>query len=103
MYIYNITTNIDETVHEKWLAWMQETHIPKMLATGKFTTAKMSKVLIEEEMGGYTYSVQYTAPSKEALESYYKEYEANFQQESMKLFAGLLVDFKTELEIVGEY
>lgn len=103
MYIYNITTNIDETVQEKWLAWMQETHIPKMLATGKFTAAKMCKVLIEEEMGGHTYSVQYTSPNKETLERYYKEDEANFQQETMKLFAGLLVDFKTELQVVGEY
>ena len=60
MYIYNVTTNIDETVHEQWVSWMQEVHIPEMLATGKFNSAKMCRVLIEEEMGGFTYSVQYT-------------------------------------------
>jgi phosphoribosylamine-glycine ligase len=37
------------------------------LATGKFTAARMVRVLIEEEMGGVTYSVQYTTDSKETL------------------------------------
>ena len=35
MYIYNVTTNIDESVHDEWLHWMKEIHIPDVLATGK--------------------------------------------------------------------
>ena len=60
MYIYNVTTNIDEAAHDQWLEWMNKTHIPEVLATGKFLNAKMCRVLIEEEMGGRTYSVQFT-------------------------------------------
>jgi hypothetical protein len=44
-----------------------------MIATGKFTSARMVRVLIEEEMGGLTYSVQYTTDSKETLQKYYLE------------------------------
>ncbi|MEG1025142.1 MAG: DUF4286 family protein, partial [Flavobacterium sp.] len=28
MIIYNVTTNIHESVHDQWLKWMQEKHIP---------------------------------------------------------------------------
>ena len=64
MYIYNVTINIEESVHNQWLRWMKETHIPDVLATGKFFNAKMCKVLVEEEMGGVTYSIQYTTTDK---------------------------------------
>ncbi len=60
MYIYNVTINIEESVHDEWLQWMQSTHIPDVLATKNFTKAKLTKLLIVEEMGGLTYYVQYT-------------------------------------------
>jgi len=50
MYIYNVTTNIDATVHDEWLNWIK-THIIKVLNTGKFTSAKLTEVLVEEENG----------------------------------------------------
>jgi hypothetical protein len=103
MYIYNVTTNIDESIHEQWLSWMQKTHIPQMMATGKFTNAKMCRVLIEEEMGGFTYSVQYATASKENLQKYYAEDAPKLRQESSALFADKLLAFRTELEIVSEY
>ena len=57
MIIYNVTTNIHESVHDQWLKWMQEKHIPEILATQKFSSARIVKVLVNEEMGGITYSV----------------------------------------------
>ncbi len=103
MYLYNVTINIDESVHDEWLNWMRNEHIPDMLATGKFTSARMLKVLVEEEMGGITYSVQYIAPNKEALESYYKEDADRLRGEGMKKFADKFVAFRTELEIISEH
>ncbi len=60
MILYNVTVNIHESVQDQWLQWMQQTRIPAILATGKFSSAKIVKVLIEEEMGGTTYSIQFT-------------------------------------------
>ena len=103
MIIYNVTTNIHESVHDQWLKWMQEKHIPEILATNKFSSARIVKVLIEEEMGGTTYSIQYTTDSKTTLEKYYKEDQARFQAEAMKLFADKMLSFRTELELVSEF
>ncbi len=102
MYIYNVTTNIDETVHDEWLKWMKEKHIPDMLATGKFSNAKMSQVIIDEEMGGTTYSVQYTTDSLETLQEYYKENAPRLRDESMRLFSDKFVAFRTELKVISE-
>ncbi|WP_339611150.1 DUF4286 family protein [uncultured Planktosalinus sp.] len=102
MHIYNVTINIEEEVHERWLNWMKNEHIPDMLATGKFSAAKMCRVLVEEEMGGITYAVQYTTDSKETLEKYYRE-DAETLRTKSKPFEGKFVAFRTELQIISEH
>jgi len=102
MIIYNVTINIDNSVHDEWLIWIKE-HIPKVLATGKFDKATFSKVMVEEEMGGETYSIQYRSYSREALDLYYKEDAEALRQEGQKRFADKMLAFRTELEIVDEY
>ncbi len=101
MYIYNVTVNIQEDIHEKWLEWMKNDHIPEMMATGKFSKALMSRVMVEEEMGGVTYSVQYTTENRELLMRYYDEDSARLSAKT-KPFEGLFVAFRTELEVVSE-
>ena len=102
MIIYNVTINVDESIHDEWLIWIKE-HIPKVLATGKFIEAKLTKILIEEDMGGTTYSVQFRAKSREALDAYYKEDAKKLRTEGLKKFADKMLAFRTELEIIDEY
>lgn len=101
MYIYNVTINIDEAEHGNWLQWMTDNHIPDMLATGKFLEAKMSRIMVEEEMGGITYSIQYTTSDKETLERYLREDADRLRKDGMDRFAGKFVAFRTELEVVS--
>lgn len=103
MFIYNVTTNIDESVHEEWLQWMQETHIPDMIATGKFTEAKIVKVLVEEEMGGQTYSVQYTTDSKATIAAFHQEDGDRLKRDVLVKFADKIVSFETELQIISQH
>lgn len=102
MFIYNVTINIDETVHKEWLTWM-EAHIPAVLNTGKFISAKLTEVLVDEEMGGKTYSVQYTAANREELDNYYKEDADKLQVESLKKFGDKMLAFRTELKLIKEF
>jgi len=101
MYIYNVTINIQEDVHDKWVEWMKTEHIPDMLNTGKFSKALMTRVMVDEEMGGITYSVQYTTESKEMLKRYYEEDAQDLRGRS-KAFEGKFVAFRTELEVISE-
>ncbi|MSP85212.1 MAG: DUF4286 family protein [Flavobacteriaceae bacterium] len=103
MIIYNVTTNIHESIHDQWMTWMQEKHINDVLATGKFSSARMVKVLMEEEMGGVTYSIQYITENKETLQRYYDEDALRLRQEALALFGDKMVAFRTELELISEH
>jgi hypothetical protein len=102
MYIYNVTMNIDESIHKEWFLWIHK-HIEDVLASGFFVSAKLTQVLVEEEMGGVTYSVQYTANSKEDLNDYYTNTAPKLRNESMKKFADKMISFRTELKVVKEF
>ncbi|WP_313805567.1 DUF4286 family protein [Flavobacterium sp.] len=103
MIIYNVTINIHESVHDQWMDWMQNKHIADVLATGKFTSARMVKVLVEEEMGGVTYSVQYTTDCKETLQRYYDEDAPRLREEGHRLFGDNMLAFRTELELISDH
>lgn len=101
MIIYNVTINVQEDIHDDWVKWMKNEHIPEMLDTGKFQKALMTKVMVQEPMGGITYSVQYTAENKKMLERYYEE-DADDMRSKSKAFEGKFVAFRTELEVITE-
>jgi phosphoribosylamine-glycine ligase len=103
MILYNVTINIHESVHDQWMQWMQEKHIADVLATRKFSAARMVKVLVEEEMGGTTYSIQYTTDSKETLQRYYDEDAPRLREEGLQLFGDKMLAFRTELELISEH
>lgn len=101
MIIYNVTCNIDKSINQEWLEWIKE-HIPQVLATGKFKEAKLTKVLVDDEEAD-TYSIQYRAHSREALDAYYREDAARLRKDGLERFADKMLAFRTELEIVDEY
>jgi hypothetical protein len=101
MIIYNVTVNIDKSINKEWLEWIKA-HIPQVLATGKFIEAKLTKVLVEDDDAD-TYSIQYRAHSREALDAYYQEDAERLRKDGLQRFADKMLAFRTELEIVDEY
>ncbi|KGO91163.1 DUF4286 family protein [Flavobacterium subsaxonicum] len=104
MIIYNVTSNVDNTIQEKWMAWMMEDHIPKIMEIGKFYKIKIVKVLTDHhDEGTTTYSVQYFADSREKLNEYYNDHSPKLRAESAGLFGDKVLQFRTELEIIQEF
>lgn len=102
MIIYNVTINVEDSIHYDWLFWIKP-HIKEVLATGKFTSAKMTKVLVEEEMDGTNYSIQYAAKSREDLDAYYKEYAPKLREAAIAKFGTSMLAFRTELLLIEEF
>ena len=103
MIIYNVTINIDESVEQQWLTWLKNKHIDEVLATGLFNKAKLIRVLVEEEMGGATYSIQYYTDSLEKLHIYYNNHAPKLRKEGLQLFGDKMLAFRTELEVLEEF
>jgi hypothetical protein len=99
MIIYNVTVNIDADVHERWMDWMKEVHIPDVMATGLFLESRILRVLADDE-GGITYAIQYTAADMEHFERYRTEHAPRLQAETQKHFDGKFAAFRTLLEVV---
>ena len=73
MILYNVTVSIDYDIHQNWLKWMKEVHVPNVLATGLFIESKIAKIHAEEE-GGISYSIQYLLKSWEDYHNYKNNY-----------------------------
>ena len=102
MIIYNVTVIIDESVHDEWLGWMREVHIPDVMKTGKFTSNKICRGLDAEEERGLTYAIQYTAKNRNDYEEYQTKYADVLQADHTKKYAGKFGAFRTILEVVHE-
>lgn len=102
MYIYNVTSNIEKSIHQEWLAWIN-IHINAVLNTGKFISAKLTEVLVEEEMGGTTYSIQYTAKTRKDLDDYYAFNAEKLRNEVLQKFGNKVLIFRTELKLVNQF
>ena len=61
MIIYNVTMKIDLDVHDLWLKWMKEEHIPQVMNTRCFTANKIYRILEENTTDGISYCFQYFA------------------------------------------
>ena len=101
MIIYNVTVNIEDSVHTDWISWMKATHIPEVMATGYFLENKIAKVLTTQEgETGHTYAIQYTCNSMADLDEYQAKCAAKLQEDHTKRYSGKFVAFRTLLEIV---
>jgi len=99
MIIYNVTVNIDDSVHDEWLRWMKTVHIPEVMKTGFFIENKICRLLVEEE-AGTSYAIQYTCRNMADLETYQRDHSPRLQQEHTEKYKGKFVAFRTLLEIV---
>jgi hypothetical protein len=101
MIVYNVTVNVEDSVHEEWLAWMKDVHIPDVMRTGMFLENRVLKLLQEEETGGVTYAVQYHCESIEKFNQYEKDFAPALRAEHNAKFKDKFVAFRTLLERVS--
>ncbi len=99
MILYNVTISIDENVHDEWLQWMKEVHIPDVLNTGLFIENKICRIHAEEQ-GGRSYSIQYLMNDMATYEKYQKEFAPALQQDHTLKYQGKFAAFRTILEVV---
>ncbi|MFB9863100.1 DUF4286 family protein [Rufibacter immobilis] len=102
MILFNETVNIDNAVAAEWLQWMQETHIPEVMATTFFVKFQIAKVMEEEDNGGTTYAIQYYARHMDDLLEYHRDHDPAMQAKMRARYPEKYVSFRTVLEVVAE-
>jgi hypothetical protein len=100
MIVYNVTVKIDLDINDVWLPWMKSEHIPKVIATGCFSSYKMYRVVEADQTDGITYAIQYFGESMSDYFTYQNEYAKDLQKEVKDLFPDKFVAFRTVLREV---
>lgn len=69
MILYNVTYNIEQEIEEDWIGWMKIVHIPKIMATGFFSSVRLYRLLnVEDE--GTTFSLQFMTDSLDKVQDF---------------------------------
>ncbi|MCX2450563.1 DUF4286 family protein [Pedobacter sp. PLR] len=99
MLVYNVTSIIEDAAADRWLQWMQESHVPAVMATGKFVSHRLLKV-VDSPNEGVTYCAQYEALDMDAYQDYQDNFAPALQAEVTAKFENQLVAFRTLMEII---
>ena len=100
MIIYNVTVKIEHSVHDEWLDWMKNIHIPDVMDTGLFSENRICRLLSVDDTDGVTYAIQYGCKDLAIYEKYQKEFASALQKDHTDRFKDKFVAFRTIMETV---
>ena len=87
-------------IHDEWLHWMQDIHIPEVLGTGCFEKNQLLRLLDVDETEGPTYASQYYAATEADYERYMDMYAAALRKAAIDKWGEKAVYFRSLMRIV---
>jgi hypothetical protein len=100
MFIYNVTLKVDWSIHDAWLEWMREEHMPEVVATGCFESSRLLRLIDVDDTEGPTYAAQYTAELKSGYNRYINVYAEGLRKKSYDKWGERFIAFRTIMELV---
>jgi len=100
MILYNVTVTIDLAIHDDWVKWMKNQHIPDVMSTRMFLSYRMSRLLSHEHDDAEIYTIQYLAKDMAHLVRYNEEFAPELQKQHRERYEGKFVAFRTVMELI---
>ncbi|MCX2496363.1 DUF4286 family protein [Pedobacter sp. PF22-3] len=100
MFLYNVTLILDATAAEDWLQWMQDIHIPQVMATGMFVSNRLLKV-VDSPNEGVTYCSQYVVETLDNYNKYQETFAPALQAELNEKYKNRFVAYRSLMEFVA--
>ena len=100
MFIYNITSKVEYAIHNEWLQWQKQFHIPAIMQTGCFTKFQVNRLLETNDEEGFTYTIQYFANTKEDYEKYINEFAPQMRKDVIEKWGNNFIAFRTLMQVV---
>jgi hypothetical protein len=101
LYIYNVTSKVNIPIHENWLHWMKNEHIPEVLATGMFTHHRILKLREVDDSDGVTYAIQYFCSSLSHYERYLELFAGSMRAKVFEKWGNEVISFRTLMEVIN--
>ncbi|MGI9527218.1 MAG: DUF4286 family protein [Weeksellaceae bacterium] len=103
MILYNETINIEQTAEIQWLNWMKRKHVPSVLNTGLFISARLSRLSSHTQPDSTNYTIQYVVENNDNLEQYKTIHAEELIKEGKELFGEKMQIFRTELDVIEDF
>lgn len=101
MVIINQTFNVEESVAQDWIKWVQHVYLPEVMATGYFTDNRIMRLLSEDAENGNTYAIQFSMPSATYVRLQHDDIMHRFEEMASRAYGDKVLFFRTVLEVVG--
>ena len=102
MIIYNVTISVEDSIKQDWLIWMQDLHIPEVMATGFFLKSQINRVIVQGDSDN-TFAIAYTCESMKDLHQYQVKFASGLQQKHAARYGDKAVAFRTLMEVIQEF
>ena len=100
MLIYNITYAVPHDICHEWLQWIQQEHIPEILATGYFERHQLLKLLELDESESLTFACQFYTQTEGQYRNYITEYAPGLRLKANQRWGDQVIGFRTLMETV---
>lgn len=100
MLVYNVTLKVHPDIVSEWKAWMMQTHIPEMMASGLFAQYNFCKLLEQDDSEGSTFVAQYFCNGREDYERYLQQHAPAMRQKGIDKFSDKVLGFRTLMETI---
>jgi Fic family protein len=101
MIVYNLSIKVLPEIEKDWISWLQQEHIPEVMASGQFTDNKIYRLLNHNEDDGSTFVIQYFAPSIDHYNKYIEEFASLLREKSIDRWGEKFIAFRTIMEPVN--
>lgn len=100
MLIYNVTIQVNWSIHEAWVKWMKEKHIPDVMKSGCFTDYRFVRLLETDDTDGPTYAAQYFASTRNNYDHYIELYAPLLRKDASDNWGNNFIGFRSLMEVV---
>jgi len=83
MIIYSVEISVKKDIHQEWVNWMRETHIPDVMQTNLFLEFKFFKNLNSKQL---TYTIQYRLQNMKNYLKYIDRFADGLQKDHNQKF-----------------
>lgn len=98
MIVYNQTIKIDNGIHDVWLKWMQEKHIPETMSCGLFSGYTLFRLLEQDEHDGLTYVIQYRCANYSDYKMFINVFHDTLLQQAIAIWKSGFIAFDTVMQ-----
>lgn len=100
MIIYNVTIKVEWAIHDQWLQWMQQEHMPELISTGCFYQSQLLRLIEVDEEEGPTYAAQYYAESKALYNQYIEKFSVEKREKAFQKWGNRFIAFRSVMQVV---